>query len=104
MVDPGRSWRTDHPGHVSQLLDEYIKQQVKLTADEHKRLQQGEPVTKMLPSDASKEVAVFGAVWINAPVSAYIDAVKDIEQLEKGSNFLVTKKISSPRGWTTSTR
>ena len=77
-------------------LGEYITQHVKLSPDDHKRLLQGEAVTKMLPTDASKEVSVFGAMWINAPMSAYVAAVKDIEQFEKGESFLVTKKISSP--------
>ena len=77
-------------------LGEYVTQNVKLSPDEHARLLAGEPVTKLLPTDASKEMAVFGAVWINAPSSAYVAAVKDIEQFEKGANFLVTKEISSP--------
>ena len=33
---------------------------------------------------------------MKAPVARYIAAVKDIEQFEKGGNFLVTKRISSP--------
>jgi hypothetical protein len=77
-------------------LRAYIDKDVGLTPDEHARLLQGEPVTKMLPADRSKEMAVFGAVWINAPIAAYVAAVKDIERFEKGASFLVTKKISSP--------
>jgi hypothetical protein len=41
-------------------------------------------------------VAVFGAVWIKAPVQRYVAAAKDIERFESGANFLVTKKISTP--------
>jgi hypothetical protein len=59
-------------------------------------LLRGEPVTKLLDADGSKEVAIFGAVWIKAPVARYVSAVKDIEQFEKGGNFLVTKRISNP--------
>jgi hypothetical protein len=77
-------------------LGEYVKQHVKLVPDDYKRLMDGEAVTKLLPSDASKEVAIFGVVWIDAPISAYIAAVRNIEQFEKGPNFLVTKKISNP--------
>ena len=77
-------------------LGEYVAKHVNLTADDYQRLLREEPVTKLLPSDASKEVAIFGAVWIKAPISAYISAVKDIEQFEKGPNFLVTKRISEP--------
>ena len=77
-------------------LGEYVNEHVKLTAENYKQLLQGEPFSKLLPADDSNEVAVFGLVWIAAPISAYISAVKDIERLEKGPNFLVTKRISSP--------
>jgi hypothetical protein len=83
-------------GELPGRLREYVTQQVKLPASDYTRLLQGEPVTGLLPADPSKEVAVFGAVWINAPMSAYLAAVKDIERFEKGPSFLVTKKISSP--------
>jgi hypothetical protein len=50
----------------------------------------------MLDSEASKEVAVFGAVWVNAAVERYLAAVRDIERFESGGSFKVTKKVSSP--------
>jgi hypothetical protein len=53
-------------------------------------------VTKLFEADPAREVAVFGAVWVKAPMSRYIAAVKDIEKFEKGNNFLVTKRISDP--------
>ncbi len=77
-------------------LGRYVDQHVNLTPEHYSRLSEGEPVTKLLPGDASKEVAVFGAIWINAPIAAYVAAVKNIEQFERGPNFLVTKKISTP--------
>jgi hypothetical protein len=77
-------------------LGEYVKQHVDLTPENHKQLLQGEPVTRLLPGDASKEVAIFGAVWINAPISTYLARVRNIEQLERGPSFLVTKKIGNP--------
>jgi len=77
-------------------LDVYITKYVKLTAAEQTQFAAGKPVTKLLDSDPSKEVAVFGAVWVNAPVAAYVAAVKDIERFESGGGFRVTKKISSP--------
>src|SRR6185436_17477301 len=53
-------------------------------------------VTKLLESDPAKEVAVFGAVWIDAPVERYLSDVRDIERFESGDAFRVTKKVSSP--------
>ena len=77
-------------------LGEYVRQHVEQSPEIYKQLFSGAPVTRLLPADATNEVAVFGLIWIAAPASAYIAAVKDIERLERGPNFLVTKKISSP--------
>ena len=77
-------------------LDPYIKSHLKLTADEHQQLLAGKPLTRHLETDPEKEVAIFGAVWVNAPMARYVSAVKDIESFEKGASFLVTKRISDP--------
>jgi hypothetical protein len=53
-------------------------------------------VTKLLDADPSKEVSVFGAVWIDAPPGDYVRLVKDIERFERGGAFRVTKRISDP--------
>jgi hypothetical protein len=67
-----------------------------LTRSERQRLLNGEALTRLLDADASKEVAVFGAVWINAPMRRYAEAVADIETFEQGGGFKVTKRISTP--------
>ncbi len=77
-------------------LGAYLDRHVRLDAEERARLMAGEPVSKLLPSDESKEVAVFGGVWIAAPVAQYLASVRDIERFESGDAFRVTKKISSP--------
>lgn len=77
-------------------LESYIRNTVKLTAAEQKALGRGEPVTRLLDADQSKEVAVFGAIWVNAPIRRYVEAVKDIENFERGGGFTITKRISSP--------
>jgi len=84
------------PHALPPKLAAYISEHVKLTADQQAQLAQGKAVTQMLEADPSREVAIFGAVWIAAPVDRYLAAVKDIEKLESGGNFLVTKRISSP--------
>jgi hypothetical protein len=53
-------------------------------------------VSKLLESDSDQEIAVAGAVWINAPVNRGLQAMKDIERLEHGGGFLVTRRISDP--------
>jgi hypothetical protein len=77
-------------------LEGYVRTTVRPTASERKLLTAGGPIAKLLDADASKEVAVFGAVWIDAPVGAYVKAAKDIESFEKGGRFRLTKRISAP--------
>jgi hypothetical protein len=77
-------------------LDAYITSHVKLTAAQRTELLAGQPVTRLLDADPAREVSVFGAVWVAAPPSRYVAAVKNIEQFEKGANFRITKRISDP--------
>jgi hypothetical protein len=63
---------------------------------ERARLMEGAPLTRLLDADATKELAVFGAIWIDAPIRQYIDAVTDIEKFERGGRFKVTRRISTP--------
>jgi hypothetical protein len=91
-IATAQSGRSGFPGRV----ESYLTHAVKLSAGERQRLIKAEPVTKMLEADESKEVAVFDAVWISAPIRRYVEAVKDIEAFERGGGFKVTKRISAP--------
>lgn len=84
------------PADLPADLDAYITKYVKLDADARAQLLAGAPVTKMLDSDASKEVAIFGAVWVKGSIDAYLAAVRDIERFESGGAFRITKKLSAP--------
>ena len=77
-------------------LDAYITKYVQLTPAERGRMLGGAPVVKLLESDVASEVAAFGAVWINGSPGDYVRLVRDIEQFERGGDFLVTKRISDP--------
>jgi hypothetical protein len=77
-------------------LEQYLTNTAKVTGYERTRLLGGAPITKLLPADASKEVAIFGAIWVNAPIGRYVEAVKDIENLERGGGYRVTRRISTP--------
>ena len=96
IVVTGGAQSAQSPAPLPARLDSYIKAYVKLTPEEQKQLLAGKPVTQLLESDPAKEVAIFGAVWVAAPITRYVEAVKNIEEFEKGDNFLVTKRISSP--------
>jgi len=67
-----------------------------LTPLEVETLKAGQPVSKLLNSDAEHEIAVLGIVWIDAPISKYVQAIKDIEQLERGDGFQISRRISDP--------
>ena len=77
-------------------LERYISTVIRLGADERQRLFDGGPVVRILEADASKEVALFGAIWIAAPIAEYLSLLQDIENFEKGPGFRVTKKVSEP--------
>ena len=77
-------------------LDAYFTNVVKLGAEERKALQNGAAVAKLLDADPTKEVAVFGAIWIAAPIAKYVAALHDIENFEKGGGFRITRRISEP--------
>jgi hypothetical protein len=96
LATAGAALRGQGQPPLPERLDSYLKTDVKLTPDEQMQLVAGQPVVKLLETDPTKEVAVFGAVWINAPIARYVAAVKDIENFEKGDDFLVTKRISNP--------
>ena len=77
-------------------FESYLAKTVQPTTRERQALMSGAPITKLLDSDASKEVAVFGAVWIDGSPAEYVRRVKDIENFERGGAFRVTKRISDP--------
>jgi hypothetical protein len=77
-------------------LERYLTEGVRLTEAQKRQLVAGAPVTKLLDVDEGKEVAIFGAIWIEAPIRRYVEAVTDIETFERGGSFKVTKRISSP--------
>jgi len=79
------------PVRVEQLLVN-----ARFTADDRRQLLAGEAVARALPADASKELAVFGAAWIKAPIERYVQRLTDIEQFERGGRFRLTRRISSP--------
>ena len=72
------------PAPMPAQFDSDIKAHVKLTPEKQKQLLAGQPVMQLLESDPAKEVAIFGAVWVAAPIARYVDAVKNIEEFEKG--------------------
>jgi hypothetical protein len=84
------------PAEIPPRLDGYLTQIAQLAPEERQRLIGGDAIAKLLDVDKSKEVAVFGATWIDAPMHRYVEAVKDIERFERGGGFKITRRIGDP--------
>ena len=95
MLTPGALPQTA-AARLPPRLEDFLTSVVQPTPAQRKDLMAGQPITKLLDADPSREVVVFGAVWINAPIQRYTEAVRDIETFERGKGFLLTKRISSP--------
>jgi hypothetical protein len=77
-------------------LASFLTEEAHATVSDRETLLAGNPLVKLLDADPSKEIAVLGAIWVNAPRSLYVQQVKNIEQFERGSGFRITKRISDP--------
>jgi hypothetical protein len=77
-------------------LASFLTEEAHATPSEREVLLAGSPLVKLLDADPSKEIAVLGAVWVNALPGQYIEQVKNIEQFERGGAFHITKRISDP--------
>lgn len=81
---------------LPERFERFLATVVRPTAAERRLLLAGAPITKLLDADPSREVVVFGAVWIAAPRERYVEAVKNIETFERGGAFRITRRISDP--------
>jgi hypothetical protein len=92
VLDPG--------GHGAKPLppplQDFVTRVARLTEEQRRNLDEGKPVSRLLDADPSKEVAIFGAVWIASSMQRYVRAIADIENFEKGGSFRLTRRISSP--------
>ena len=77
-------------------LDSFLQHEVRASAADRATLASGAPLIELLEADRSTEVAVFGAIWVNAPSSRYIEQMNNIEQFEQGGGFRITKRFSDP--------
>jgi len=77
-------------------LASFLTDEAHGSASDRDLLLAAEPVVKLLDADPDREVAVFGAVWVDAPSTLYVEKVKRTEEFERGRVFPVTKRISNP--------
>jgi hypothetical protein len=77
-------------------LDSFLADEAHATRADREALLAGTPLVTLLDADPAKELAVFGAIWVNAPSASYVAQVRNIEQFERGGAFRITKRISDP--------
>ena len=77
-------------------LASFLTEEAHATVSDRETLLAGNPLVRLLDANPSKEIAVLGVIWVNAPRSVYVQQVQNIEQFERGSGFRITKGISDP--------
>jgi hypothetical protein len=73
-----------------------LMNELRFSAGDLAALRRGEVVKHGLPSRGPGEVAVVGAVRINAPKSGFFSRVRDITQFKSGPDVLQIGRFSSP--------
>ena len=74
----------------------FLRNHIGFTESDFQNLEQKQVVTKVLKNDEKTEVAVFGIVWVDAPLDSFVRWQKDIERFESGDAVQAIKKISNP--------
>jgi hypothetical protein len=70
----------------------FFQDHVKLTDSEIQTMEQGQVVTKILASgDTTYGILVFGGVYINAPISKFADAYRDVNKLQGEKAYLAVQ-------------
>jgi len=93
---PVVSRAADSQASLPPPLASFLTEEAHVTPQDPEALLAGNPLIKLLEADPAKEIAVLGAVWVNAPSRLYVEQVKNIEQFERGGAFRITKRISDP--------
>lgn len=76
-----------HSQNTGQLYT-FFKQNIGLNDSEIARIEQGRAVAKVLNSSTPSQVFVFGAVFVNAQPSAYVQLSGDLNRLKSLPNYL----------------
>jgi hypothetical protein len=74
----------------------FLENHIDFKEADFQAMERGQAIAKILKTDQKTEVAVFGIVWVNAPIESFVKWQKDIERFESGDAVLAIKKISSP--------
>ncbi|TDI43061.1 MAG: hypothetical protein E2P02_12210 [Acidobacteria bacterium] len=85
-----------HVGAQPREPHRYFKDVIGLSDAEIRQVEQGHVVAKVLETPLAHEVAIFGAVWVEATTDYFVEKYEDIESFEKGDGVLQIHKIDEP--------
>ena len=74
----------------------FFKQNIGLNDSEIAGIEHGKAVAKVLDSSTPSQVFVFGAVFIKAKPSAYVQLAGDLDKLKSLPNYLAIQRFSDP--------
>lgn len=77
-------------------LGHFLSTSFGFTAAQVASVRAGRPVAVNMPSSLDREVAVAGAIHIDATAERLVALLQDVEQLESGPGFLRTRRLSDP--------
>ncbi len=81
---------------LSPELETFLQERIEFSQKDLKALEQGKVVTKLLDTEKKPEVAVFGIMHLNMPVSFYLSRYRDIESFMRSSQVAEIARFSDP--------
>jgi hypothetical protein len=89
------TFRAAH-GSEPDPLYPFLQHDIKLSAAEIAVIEAGGVVSKVLDTVDKEEIAVFAAVWIEAPIALFLERYRDIETFERSPAVHAIGEISVP--------
>lgn len=83
-------------GQSVNQLTAYFQKVIQLSPEEIQTIENGTAVVKLINTDLKDEIDVFGAIYVNAPVSKMVSFYRDLTQLRNSPGYLAINKFSNP--------
>jgi hypothetical protein len=84
------------PGQTRSEPYTFFKQCIGLKDGQIANIEHGRAVTKALTTSSPSEVAVFGAIYVDASPEAYLKSAKNLETLRSLPSYLGIRRFSEP--------
>ena len=84
------------PAQLNPRLQTYFREDIGLSHNQIADIRSGIPVVKALPARSPAEVFLFGAVYIHAVASKYIQFSRDLDRLRQLPSFMAVGGFGNP--------